>query len=181
MASAASTRPNLSAVEAGFTKLERQRELISNCTALWKELSEHYSSFERSLKLRNSVSFSSIIERSLPSSILIYEFKVHVVKALDVYNAIHDGIKRVRQWQKHNEIVLIFLDTCNKPISEGQRYCAKKALAGLIVLMLDKKDVVSILVQRNHSFGHNSLSSGKDHHHTGGYFWSLSWSVFKSW
>ncbi|KAK8960615.1 hypothetical protein KSP40_PGU001358 [Platanthera guangdongensis] len=40
-----------SAVEAGFAKLERQRELIANCTALYKELSDHFSSVERCLEL----------------------------------------------------------------------------------------------------------------------------------
>ncbi|KAI0527058.1 hypothetical protein KFK09_002654 [Dendrobium nobile] len=53
MASAASTTPNSSALEAGFAELERQRELISSCTALWKELSDHFSSLERSLELRS--------------------------------------------------------------------------------------------------------------------------------
>ncbi|KAK8919352.1 hypothetical protein KSP39_PZI021146 [Platanthera zijinensis] len=42
-----------SVVEAGFAELERQRELIANCTALYKELSDHFSSVERCLELRS--------------------------------------------------------------------------------------------------------------------------------
>ncbi|PKA59748.1 Protein FRIGIDA [Apostasia shenzhenica] len=45
--------PAPSAVEAGFAELERQRELISSCTALWKELNDHFSSLERGLELRS--------------------------------------------------------------------------------------------------------------------------------
>lgn len=53
MASASSYTPNSSSVEASFAELERQRELISSCTALWKELSDHFSSLERTLELKS--------------------------------------------------------------------------------------------------------------------------------
>lgn len=40
-------------MESGFAELERQRELISSCTALWKELSDHFSSIERNLEVKS--------------------------------------------------------------------------------------------------------------------------------
>ncbi|KAK8960617.1 hypothetical protein KSP40_PGU001356 [Platanthera guangdongensis] len=61
MANAVDSTPmsTSSAVEAGFAKLERQRELIANCTALYKELSDHFSSVERCLELRSESVFSN--------------------------------------------------------------------------------------------------------------------------
>lgn len=116
-----------------------------------------------------------------PLDRLIAEFYDRGVKALDVCNAVRDGIEQMRQWQKHIEIVLVSLDPCNKPVGEGQLRRAKKALTDLAVLMLDEKDPASILAQRNRSFGRNSQSSGKDYHRAGGHFRSLSWSVSRSW
>ncbi|KAG1348251.1 FRIGIDA-like protein 4a [Cocos nucifera] len=40
-----------SLVQESFEELERQRELITSCTILWKELSDHFSSMERDLQL----------------------------------------------------------------------------------------------------------------------------------
>ncbi|KAI0507756.1 hypothetical protein KFK09_013884 [Dendrobium nobile] len=122
----------------------------------------------------------SILSRH-PLDRLIAEFYERGVKALDICNAIRDGIEQVRQWQKHIEIVLVSLDPCNKPIGEGQLRRGKKALTDLAVLMLDEKDPASVLAQRNRSFGRNSQSSSKDCHRAGGHFRSLSWSVSRSW
>ncbi|XP_020593381.1 uncharacterized protein LOC110033666 [Phalaenopsis equestris] len=58
-----------------------------------------------------------------PLDRLISELYDRGVKALDVCNAICDGIEQVRQWQKHIEIVLISLNPCNKPIGEGHSTC----------------------------------------------------------
>lgn len=112
-----------------------------------------------------------------PLDRLISDFYERSVKALDICNAIRDGIDKIRQWQKLIEIVLIALDPLQNPIGEGQLRRAKKALTDLAVLMLDMKDSASVLAQRNRSFGRNSTSSSKDR----GHFRSLSWSVSRSW
>lgn len=112
-----------------------------------------------------------------PSDRLISEFYERSVKALDICNAIRDGIDQIRQWQKHIEIVLIALEPRGNPIGEGQLRRAKKALTDLAILMLDAKGSASVLAQRNRSFGRNSSSSSKDR----GHFRSLSWSVSRSW
>ncbi|XP_039118259.1 FRIGIDA-like protein 4a [Dioscorea cayenensis subsp. rotundata] len=52
MGSAAELIPS-SAVRESFETLEKQRELITSCTALWKELSDHFSTLERGLQLRS--------------------------------------------------------------------------------------------------------------------------------
>ncbi|KAK8952123.1 hypothetical protein KSP39_PZI003586 [Platanthera zijinensis] len=118
-----------------------------------------------------------------PLDRFITEFYERGVKALDVCNAIRDGIDQVRQWQKHIEIVLVALDPCQIPIGEGQIRRAKKALTDLAMLMLDEKDPASILAHRNRSFGRSNQTAGKDHHRTttGGHLRSLSWSVSRSW
>lgn len=118
-----------------------------------------------------------------PLDRLISEFYERSVKALDICNAIRDGIDRIRQWNKHIEIVLVALDPGLKPIGEGQIRRAKKALTDLAILMLDLKDSASVLAQRNRSFGRNTTSSSKDPRRGsgGGHFRSLSWSVSRSW
>ncbi|KAK8966344.1 hypothetical protein KSP40_PGU019721 [Platanthera guangdongensis] len=116
-----------------------------------------------------------------PLDRLISEFYERSVKALDICNAIRDGIERIRQWNKHIEIVLVALDPRQKPIGEGQIRRAKKALTDLAIIMLDLKDSAFVIAQRNRSFGRNTTSSSKDPHHAGGHFRSLSWSVSRSW
>ncbi|PKA66796.1 hypothetical protein AXF42_Ash003452 [Apostasia shenzhenica] len=122
-----------------------------------------------------------------PLDRLISDFIDRGVKALDVCNAIRDGIEQIRHWQKHLEIVLFALDPAPRALGEGQIRRAKKALADLSVVMLDEKDGAggsggSILAQRNRSFGHNS--HGKESLHCrsgGGHFRSHSWSVSRTW
>ncbi|KAJ4953300.1 hypothetical protein NE237_030132 [Protea cynaroides] len=114
-----------------------------------------------------------------PMDRMINEFFDRSVKALDVCNAIRDGIEQVRQWQKHLEIVLCALDSHQKTLGEGQFRRAKKALTEFAIAILDEKDSTSVLAHRNRSFGRNSTSS-KDHR-TIGHFRSLSWSVSRTW
>ncbi|GAB2289973.1 hypothetical protein Dimus_024270 [Dionaea muscipula] len=124
----------------------------------------------------------SYISRS-PMDRLIGEFYERSVKALDVCNAIRDGIEQVRQWQKLLEIVLSALGN-HKCIGEGQVMRAKKALIDLAIGMLDEKESSSGLSHRNRSFGRNSnstSSSSKENKINLGHFRSLSWSVSRSW
>ncbi|XP_021771588.1 uncharacterized protein LOC110735709 [Chenopodium quinoa] len=117
-----------------------------------------------------------------PMDRLIGEFYERSVKALDVCNAIRDGIEQVRQWEKLLEIVICALDN-QKSLGEGQIRRAKKALIDLLIGMLDEKESNAALAHRNRSFGRNNGSSGggKDQQKNMGHFRSLSWSVSRSW
>ncbi|WOL19632.1 hypothetical protein Cni_G28434 [Canna indica] len=42
-----------SLVQESFAELEKQRELITSCTLLWKELSDHFSTLERVLEIKS--------------------------------------------------------------------------------------------------------------------------------
>ncbi|XP_059631596.1 protein BYPASS1-LIKE-like [Cornus florida] len=112
-----------------------------------------------------------------PMDRLISEFFERSVKALDVCNAIRDGIEQIRQWQKQLEIVLCALDN-QRSLGEGQFRRAKKALIDLAIGMLDEKESNTAISHRNRSFGRNNAQ--KDHKSIG-HFRSLSWSVSRSW
>ncbi|MQM10084.1 hypothetical protein Taro_042974 [Colocasia esculenta] len=116
-----------------------------------------------------------------PLDHLLGEFFERGVKALDVCNAVRDGIEQVRQWRKHMEIVLVALDPAQRAVGEGQLRRARKALTDLTIAMLDEKKAGSTIAQRNRSFGPNNTA--RDHHHRslGRHFQSLSWSVSRSW
>lgn len=122
------------------------------------------------------LSNKSLLHRQ-PMDRLIADYFERSVKALDVCNAIRDGIEQIRQWQKLIEIVLIALDN-KKLIGEGHFRRAKKAMIDLAISMLDEKDSGNTLAHRNRSFGRNN---NKDHHKSLGHFRSLSWSVSRSW
>ncbi|XP_054787126.1 protein ROH1-like [Prosopis cineraria] len=114
-----------------------------------------------------------------PVDRMMSDFFERNVKALDVCNAIRDGIDQLRQWQKLLEIVLFALNH-QKSIGEGQLRRAKKALIELSIVMLDDKDSNASLAQRSRSFSRNAV--GRDHHHNHHHrFRSLSWSVSRNW
>lgn len=125
-----------------------------------------------------------------PTDRLVSEYLERSVKALDLCNAVRDGIEQMRQWQKLMEIVLCALDG-HKTLGEGQFRRAKKALIDLAIAMLDEKDssAAAIAAHRNRSFGrsnNNGSSTSRDHPHhhqqrSLGHFRSLSWSVSRSW
>ncbi|KAL9277395.1 hypothetical protein ACSQ67_025046 [Phaseolus vulgaris] len=88
-----------------------------------------------------------------PLDRMVGEFFERGVKALDVCNAIRDGIEQIRQWQKLLEIVICALDQ-KRSIGEGQFRRAKKALVDLAIGMLDDKESNSSgsIAHRNRSF-----------------------------
>ncbi|XP_073136150.1 protein ROH1D-like [Henckelia pumila] len=112
-----------------------------------------------------------------PMDKLISDFFDRSVKALDVCNAIRDGIEQIRQWQKQLEIILCALDK-QRSIGEGQFRRAKKALVDLAIGMLDEKESNSALAHRNRSFGHSYMQREQ---RSVGHFRSLSWSVSRTW
>ncbi|XP_004516214.1 protein BYPASS1-LIKE-like [Cicer arietinum] len=121
-----------------------------------------------------------------PLDRLVGDFFERSLKALDVCNAIRDGVEQIRQWEKILEIVLCALDH-KRNIGEAQFRRAKKALVDLAIGMLDdNKDSnsnVSSFANRNRSFGRNN--GNRDRHyqqkHEFGHFRSLSWSVSRNW
>ncbi|KAK7391253.1 hypothetical protein VNO78_19666 [Psophocarpus tetragonolobus] len=132
-----------------------------------------------------------------PLDRMVSDYFERSVKALDLCNAIRDGIEQIRQWQKLLEIVLYALGH-QRSIGEGQFRRAKKALIDLAIGMLDDKDSNASLAHRNRSFGrstgskdhhnhnhnHNhshSHSHSTYHHRSLGHFRSLSWSVSRTW
>ncbi|KAJ6399100.1 hypothetical protein OIU77_019781 [Salix suchowensis] len=122
----------------------------------------------------------SLVHRP-PLDRLVQDFFERTVKALDVCNAIRDGIEQIREWKKLLEIVLCALDD-QRLYGEGQFRRAKKALIDLSISMLDEKDsTASTLAHRNRSFGRQQASSRDQHHRNLGHFRSLSWSVSRSW
>lgn len=112
-----------------------------------------------------------------PMDRYICEYFERSVKALDVCNAIRDGIEQIRQWQKHLEIVLCALDN-QRIVGEGQFRRAKKAMIDLAIGMLDEKESSSAVAYRNRSFGRNNLQ--RDNRSLS-HFRSLSWSVSRNW
>ncbi|KAK4354620.1 hypothetical protein RND71_026814 [Anisodus tanguticus] len=104
----------------------------------------------------------------------VMEYFERSVKALDVCNAIRDGIELIRQWQKQLEIVYYALDN-QRSIGEGQIRRSMKALIDLAIGMLDEKESNTSFAHRNRSFGRN-----KDQNSLG-QFRSLSWSVSRNW
>ncbi|XP_074576856.1 protein BYPASS1-LIKE-like [Curcuma longa] len=115
---------------------------------------------------------------------LVSDFFERAVKALDICNAVREGIEQVRQWRKHIEIVLVALDPQQREFGEGQLRRAKKALCDIAILMLDEKDSGCVVSHRNRSFGRNGGSSYSSSGGPGGrrsHFRSLSWSVSRSW
>ncbi|KAF3522375.1 protein ROH1-like [Brassica napus] len=112
-----------------------------------------------------------------PMDRMVSEYFDRSVKALDVCNAIRDGVERIRQWQKLIEIVVCAFDR-TRPLGEGTFRRAKKTLIDLAIGMLDDKDASSsssvTQQHRNRSFGRNKEK-------TIGHFRSLSWSVSRSW
>lgn len=112
-----------------------------------------------------------------PAERSIADFFERSVKALDVCNAIRDGIEQIRQWQKQLEIVLCALDN-QRSIGEGQFRRAKKALVDLAIGILEDKEPNTNVAHRNRSFGRSNVPKEQK---SLGHFRSLSWSVSRSW
>ncbi|KAL7155674.1 hypothetical protein ABFS83_03G092200 [Erythranthe nasuta] len=125
-----------------------------------------------------------------PMDKYISDFFDRSVKALDVCNAIRDGIEQIRQWQKHLEIVVSSFDgggNRSKIINQGQFRRAKKALIELLISMLDEKEsaagtttTTTAMPHRNRSFGRHSAHASAEHK-SFVHLRSLSWSVSRSW
>ncbi|KAD6795431.1 hypothetical protein R6Q59_020676 [Mikania micrantha] len=103
------------------------------------------------------------------------------IRALDICNAVRDGIEKIRLWHRHLEIVSNAFDSKSRNVMvEGQFRRARKALTDLAIIMLgDSKESASLFSQRNRSFGRPN--KGKDNQQKQGHSRSLSWSVPNSW
>ncbi|XP_022736951.1 uncharacterized protein LOC111289861 [Durio zibethinus] len=112
-----------------------------------------------------------------PLDRLIPELLDRAVKALDVCNAVTNGLELVKHCQKLAEIAVSSLD--QNPIGDGQARRAKKALNSLMsAVNLDDKDGTNTkTTERSWSFGRR----GGNKERAPGYFRSLSWQVAKNW
>ncbi|CAN6236745.1 unnamed protein product [Urochloa humidicola] len=130
-----------------------------------------------------------------PLDRLVADFFDRAVKALDLCNAVRDGLDLVRQWRKHLAIAAAVL-SAPAPLGEAQIRRARKALTDLTILMLDDRDGGGGVVgQRNRSFGRPTTTKdaaprpqGHGHHRrtssggsSGSHLRSLSWSVSRAW
>ncbi|CAL5185422.1 unnamed protein product [Lathyrus oleraceus] len=122
-----------------------------------------------------------------PLDCLVNEFYERSVKALDICNAISDGVETVRQWEKLLEIVVCALDT-KRIISKGKFRRAKKALVDLAIGMVDDSNEdsnnVFSFASRNRSFGRNKVDRDRHDRRDSsafGQFRLLSSSVSRNW
>jgi hypothetical protein len=113
-----------------------------------------------------------------PLDRLVPEFLDRVVKALDVCNAVSQGVESVCHYQKLAEIAVSALE--QRPIGDGQVRRAKKALNSLMLTLEDKEGSTHKTAERTWSFGRRGASSNKDRS-TAGNFRSLSWTMSKGW
>ncbi|KAE8671601.1 Monodehydroascorbate reductase [Hibiscus syriacus] len=113
-----------------------------------------------------------------PLDRLIPELLDRVIKALDICNAIANGLELVRHCQKLAEIAVLALE--QKPFGEGQSRRAKKALVSLISAMHldDKEGSAHKTTERNWSFGRRCANKDQAPF---GHYKSLSWQVAKNW
>jgi Protein BYPASS1-related len=99
-----------------------------------------------------------------PTDRFITDFFDRAVKSLDLCTAVRDGIERVRNWQKHVQIITLL--TGPDPLREGPLRRARKAIGDLAIMMMDERDLPgsgsgSGFRNRSSARGANS----KDHHH----------------
>lgn len=113
-----------------------------------------------------------------PMDRLIPEFHDRVVKALDVCNAIVNGVESVRHYQKLAEIAVSALE--QRPIGDGQVRRAKKALNSLMLTLGDQEGSTHKSAERTWSFGRRGTPSNRDRAAVG-QFRSLSWSMARGW
>ncbi|CAD6261618.1 unnamed protein product [Miscanthus lutarioriparius] len=144
-----------------------------------------------------------------PLDRLVADFFDRTVKALDLCNAVRDGLDLVRQWRKHLAIAAAVLasssssaSSSSPPLGEAQIRRARKALTDLTILMLEDRDGGGVVGQRNRSFGRPANATnekaarghGQGHHRrsssggssgsgsgSGTHLRSLSWSVSRAW
>ncbi|CAI9094152.1 OLC1v1029841C1 [Oldenlandia corymbosa var. corymbosa] len=126
-----------------------------------------------------------------PLDRLIPDLLDRSIKALDVCNAVTNGVELVRHWQRLAQIAVVALE--QRPIGEGQVRRAKKALSTLLTSMaFDDKENGGVgnnnhgkSTERTWSFGRRggggSAAGNSNKDRTGGTFRSLSWSMAKSW
>ncbi|GMH28859.1 hypothetical protein Nepgr_030702 [Nepenthes gracilis] len=116
-----------------------------------------------------------------PLDKLLPEFADRAIKALDICNAITDGVEEIQNLQKQAEIAVSALE--QKPLIDGQISRATKALASLLTSdVVDETEAKarkstehsrSLATRCGRTTAANDLLRGN--------FRSLSWSVSKKW
>ncbi|KAM7256706.1 hypothetical protein ACFE04_012447 [Oxalis oulophora] len=114
-----------------------------------------------------------------PLDRLILEMLDRAVKALDICNAITNGVESVRHCQRLAEIAVASLK--QKPLGEGQVRRAKKALHSLMNALVDDKDGNnSKSTERTWSFGRRG-GGGANKDRANAPFRTLPTTVAKNW
>ncbi|OMP06079.1 Protein BYPASS-related protein [Corchorus olitorius] len=110
-----------------------------------------------------------------PLDRLIPELLERAVKALDLCNAVTNGVESIRHCQRLAEIAVSALE--NKPIGDGQAKRAKKALTSLLSAMNldDKEGTNTKTAERSWSFGRRGANKERAPVR------SLSYQVAKNW
>ncbi|XP_030454265.2 protein ROH1 [Syzygium oleosum] len=117
-----------------------------------------------------------------PLDRLLPELLDRAVKALDVCNAVMNGVDAVRHCQKLSEIAVAALE--QQPIGEGQARRAKKALGSMMAVLAaeDKESSSHRSTERTWSFGRRGGSAGTNKDRSAAaQFRTLSWGVSKNW
>ncbi|KAL6854319.1 hypothetical protein ACP4OV_019222 [Aristida adscensionis] len=82
------------------------------------------------------------VARGVQAEKAVAEFRERAVKALDVCNAVWDGVDRVRRWERLAGIAASMPQPASEEIHEGKLRCMQKALSD------------GVASHRNRSFGH---------------------------
>lgn len=117
-----------------------------------------------------------------PLDRLLPELLDRAVKALDVCNAVMNGVDAVKHCQKLSEIAVAGLE--QQLIGEGQARRAKKALGSMMAVLAaeDKESSSHRSTERTWSFGRRSGSAGTNKDRSAAaQFRTLSWGVSKNW
>ncbi|KAG6465986.1 hypothetical protein ZIOFF_076211 [Zingiber officinale] len=142
MASEAVSATPASLVQQSFAELDKQRELITCCTQLWKELSDHFSTLERGLEKKSEALRSkrqsldassrrtlSVLRRrelTIDASVEVALSKLDAVKAIQVVSSAAEGDE---------------LDLTSKLRS----FCTKVDFHGFFDLVVAKRKEVELL------------------------------------
>ncbi|KAG9455292.1 hypothetical protein H6P81_008196 [Aristolochia fimbriata] len=109
---------------------------------------------------------------------LVAELLDRAVKALDVCNAVSNGVDSILDCHRQAQIAVSALE--QRPLGEAHLRRAKRALANLVAV-LDEKEEGGRTTDRNWSFGRKQASGMSPAAAKARHSRSLSWSVSRMW
>ncbi|ONK74324.1 uncharacterized protein A4U43_C03F5070 [Asparagus officinalis] len=143
MGSAAAASITNSMIQESFNELEKQRELIANCTLLWKELSDHFSSLEKDLEIKsqNLRSKRQTLDLSTQQTLdSLYQREKSIDHSVDL------AISKVEEHHKAAVIALAAEAVEDDDlVSKVRSLCAKMDSEGFLNLVISKRKEVETL------------------------------------